>query len=417
MSSAMLTPAPVGPPRNVELPFPKPLRILHVTASIAPSAGEPATVVTRLAAAQAARGHQVTIVSALKPRDRVVYQKATRHIPHFDRVRVLLCPWTTHLGGWFGQRLKPIYQSLLPFVDVLHLHGLWDPMLLVAAGEARRHGVPYIVRPCGTLDPWSLQQCRLRKKIALALSHKKMLDRAALIHTHNPDEARLIEPLHIAAPTTIIPNGVFLDEIDDTPPDDSLFARFPALLTHPYVLFLGRLHFKKGLDILAAAFSKLAARNKDVHLLVAGPDGGAQASFLREIQSHGLAERVCLSGLLVGSGKHTAYSNATCFCLPSRQEFSLSITEAMASRVPVAISTDCHFPEVAAIGAGKIFPLDPDAAASALAEILAAPLEQRHRMGDAGRAYVEEHLLWEQIAQQTTEAYATLVSRASSPQP
>ena len=81
----------------------------------------------------------------------------------------------------------------------------------------------------------------------------------------------------------------------------------------------------------------------------------------------------------------------------------------MASRVPVAISTECHFPEVAAAGAGKIFPLDADAAATALAEIMAAPLEQRHAMGDAGRAYVEEHLLWEQIAEKTTEAYGRVV--------
>ena len=234
----------------------------------------------RLAAAQAARGHQVTIVSALKPKERGLYQLATRNIPHYDRVRTLLCPWTTHVGRWFGQRLKPIYKSIMPFVDVLHIHGMWEPMLVVAANEARRHRVPYVVRPCGTLDPWSLRQSRLKKKIALAVSHKKMLDRAGLIHTLNSDEARLIEPLHIAAPGAIIPNGVFLDEVDDTPPDDSLLASFPALLTHPYVLFLARLHHKKGLDILAAAFTKLAARNKDVHLLVAGPDGGAQESFL-----------------------------------------------------------------------------------------------------------------------------------------
>ncbi len=386
------------------------LRIVHVTSSISPTAGGPATVIARLAAAQAARGHQVTIISALKPRDRSLYQASTRNIPHYDRVRTLICPWMSYLGHWFGQRLRPVYQSILPFTDVMHIHGMWEPMLLVAAKEARQHQVPYVVRPCGTLDPWSLGQRGLKKKIALALSYKKMLDRAALIHALNSDEARLIEPLRIQAPGAIIPNGVFIDEIDDTPPDDSLFARFPQLLSHPYILFLGRLHYKKGLDILSSAFTKIAARHKDVHLLVAGPDGGAEAGFLREMQFQGLTERVHLTGPLVGSGKHTAYRNATCFCLPSRQEgFSLSITEAMASRVPVAISTECHFPEVAAIGAGRIFPLNAEAAAAALSDILSAPQEARHRMGDAGRAYVEEHLVWQNIAQMTEEAYTRLL--------
>lgn len=410
MSSAILSPTFKNPLPKLAFDRPPALRILHVTASIAPASGGPATVVARLAAAQAARGHQVTIVSALMPRDRRMYQSATRNIPHFERVRILLCPWTTHTGRWFEQRVKPIFQSILPFVDVLHIHGIWEPMLVVAAKEARKQKVPYVVRACGMLDPWSLSQSWLKKKLALALTHKRMLDGASLIHALNADEARLMEPLRIAAPGTIIPNGVFLDEVDDTPPDDSLFTRFPALLTHPYILFLGRLHFKKGLDILAGAFTQLAAKNRDVHLLVAGPDWGAQQSFLRQIQYQGLSERVHLAGPLVGPAKHTAYRNATCFCLPSRQEgFSLSITEAMASRVPVAISTECHFPEVAQIGAGKIFELNAAAAAAAMGEIVAASMEERHAMGDAGRAYVEEHLMWEHIAEKTIEAYGRLV--------
>ncbi|HEY4329480.1 MAG TPA: glycosyltransferase, partial [Phycisphaerae bacterium] len=398
---------------RAEYAFPKArptFRILHLTSSIAPSAGGPATVVARLAAAQAAMGHHVTIVSSLDCAERASFEVSVRNIPYFDRVHLLLCPWTSHFQRWFGKRLSPIYESALPFMDVLHIHGMWEPMLLVAAKLARKHKVPYIVRPCGTLDPWSLGQSRWKKRVALAVSRKKMLDGAALIHTLNKEEARLIEPLHIAAPSAIIPNGVFLDEIDDTPSDDRLFARFPALLEHPYILFLGRLHHKKGLDILAEAFGRIAGVHRDVHLLVAGPDRGAQRAFLREIQRLGLRERVHIAGPLVGPAKLTAYRNATCFCLPSRQEgFSLSITEALATRVPVAISTECHFPEVKEIGAGVVFPLNGKNAAEGLNAILTATAPERIRMGNAGRKLVEEQLTWERIAGMTLEAYGRLI--------
>ncbi len=412
MTTAIATRSPIYSPPKLALVGKPRYRIAHVTPSIAPTSGGPATVIARMAAAQTALGHEVTIVSTLAPRDRGMFDVASQCIPHFDQVSLLLAPWTSNVRGWFGRRAMPVFQALFPFVDVIHIHGVWEPMLVTAASMARAFKVPYIVRPCGVLDPWSLRQSRLKKKFALAYTHKKMLAEAALIHTLNEDEHRLIEPLGLAAPKTIIPNGVFLDEIDDTPSDDRLFDRFPALRQHPYILFLGRMHYKKGLDILAAAFTRVAQLHPDVHLLVAGPDGGAEAGFLREIRAHKLRERVHMAGPLVGPAKFSAFRGATCFCLPSRQEgFSLSITEALASRVPVAISQDCHFPQVSEMGAGRVFPLTAAAAADALLEILAASPHQQRRMGDAGRAYVEAHLTWEHIAELTIDAYAGLLRK------
>jgi len=410
-NTATLAPALTHP--NLSLVREPRLRIAHISPSVSPTSGGPATVTVRLAAAQAAMGHEVTIVSSLAPEDREMFMAASRNIPHFDQVRLLLTPWTSNLQSRFGRRSLPIFQSLFPFVDLVHIHGVWEPTLLAAATMAHQLKVPYIVRPCGVLDPWSLGQRSFKKKLALALTHKKMLDQASLIHTLNSDEDRLIEPLHITARRTIIPNGVFLDEVDETPSSDALFARFPALRTHPYILFLARLHHKKGLDILAEAFTRIAPLHPNMHLMVAGPDGGAKEGFLREIKAHELGQRVHMPGPLVGTAKATAYRNATCFCLPSRQEgFSLSIIEALAARVPVAISEDCHFPQVRQIGAGRVFPLNAVDAAAALHEILSAPTPAQRRMGDAGRAYVEEFLTWEHVAEMTMDAYTDVLQAA-----
>jgi glycosyltransferase involved in cell wall biosynthesis len=387
-----------------------PLRIIHVLASINPDTGGPATVVARLAAAQAARGHRVTIISSLNPDNRTAFEKSTARIPGFERVHLLLSPWTTPLRRLFGLRLQPLYEIAFPFADVIHLHGIWEPMLVLAASAARKFKIPYIVRPCGMLEPWNLRQSGWKKKIALTLTHRKMLNGAALLQTLNQDESRLIGPLHLRPEQLIIPNAVFLDEVDDDSGDEEFAKKLPFAADKPYILFLGRTHYKKGLDILAEAFAKIAASHATTQLLVVGPDGGARADFLQRIARHNLTDRVHLPGTLYGPVKFAAYRNAACFALPSRQEgFSLSITEALASRTPVSISENCHFPEVATAHAGEVNPLNIDATAASLDRLLSATPEEQARMGKAGRRMIEENYTWDRVAELTLNAYASIV--------
>jgi len=391
-----------------------PLRIAHVLSSVSPDTGGPATVVARIAAAQAARGHRVSIISSLNPDARPTFEQSTAHIPGFERVHLLLSPWTTPVRRWFGVRLHPLYETVFPFTDVVHIHGVWEPMLLFAAGTARRLRIPYIVRSCGMLDPWNLQYRGWKKKIALSFSHRKMLNSAAFLHTLNQDEYRLMAPLNLRPPQLIIPNAVFLDEVDDLSGEATFAAQVPQVAKKPYILFLGRMHYKKGLDILAEAFALVAAKHPSVQLLVVGPDGGSRGDFLHRISRHNLTERVHLAGPLYGSAKFAAYRNAACFCLPSRQEgFSLSITEAMACRTPVAVTENCHFPEVASAHAGEVFPLSAEATAAALDRLLSAGKEKRDEIGMAGRKLVEENFTWDKVAELTLNAYASIVPGAA----
>ncbi len=242
-----------------------------------------------------------------------------------------------------------------------------------------------------------------------------MLNRAAFVHTLNADEHRLLGDLHLKAPRRIVPNAVFLDEVDDPGADTECAAHCAMLREKPYVLFLGRLHYKKGLDVLIDAFAKIAAQHPHMQLLIVGPDGGERGKTLQRAAELGLADRVHLAGPLYGAAKFAAYRRANCFCLPSRQEgFSLSITEALASRTPVVISEGCHFPEVEQFGAGEVAPLDPDAFAEALHRVLAATPERRQMMGNAGRALVQRHFTWERVAQMTLAAYDSIAPAVHS---
>jgi glycosyltransferase involved in cell wall biosynthesis len=308
------------------------------------------------------------------------------------------------LGQW---ATKPL-PDLIAQAQMVHLHNVWDVLVYAGARECRRSDRPYCILVNGMLDPWCMQQRAWKKKLAFALGYRTMLSRATFLHLGNADERQLIEPLKLAAPNAIIPNGIFSEEIAALPPRGLFHAKHPELRARPFVLFLSRLHYKKGLDYLADAFKIAAAQCPDVQLVVAGPDGGAKEPFERQIAQAGLQDRVHVVGPLYGADKFAALVDCACFCLPSRQEgFSMAIVEALASGVPVVITEPCHFPEVAAAGAGEVVPLDAQAVGNALVRVL-SDAALRDRMGRAGRELIETRYTWLKIAEQSIEAYQRL---------
>ncbi|QOJ00146.1 MAG: glycosyltransferase [Phycisphaeraceae bacterium] len=386
------------------------MRIVHVIRSLNPGHGGPPAVAIRLAAAQAALGHHVSIVSSSDvPRDTIT--RAAAGVPGLDRLSLILTQGT---AGPFDRLLHAGFRSALaralPGASFTHLHGVWDRELIIAADESRSARVPYALTPHGMLDPWSLWgQSRLKalkKSLALRLIFRPMLRRAAFLHALNADEARLMQPLRLGPPVEIIPNGVFREEVDSPPHTPEFAASRPEIGPDGYVLFLSRLHFKKGLDLLVEAFSRIAPARPGISLVIAGPEDGAGRSARDIADRLGLSGRVVFTGPLYGRDKLAALAGAACFCLPSRQEgFSVAIIEAMACRTPVLISDQCHFPEAKDAGAGLIVPCDAEVVASGLEKLLAMPDDQRRAMGERGRDLVLASYVWDRVAERMTRAY------------
>src|SRR5439155_5862750 len=131
------------------------------------------------------------------------------------------------------------------------------------------------------------------------------LDRASAIRALNRDEAELIRPLKLTTPVRVIPNGVDLAEVNPAPAE-ALHHVLPGIAGKPYILFLSRLHYKKGLDYLADAFGRVAAKFPDLQLVVAGVDGGGRAAFEERVAGLGRTGRVHLPGPLYGPVKWAA---------------------------------------------------------------------------------------------------------------
>lgn len=383
------------------------MRILHVLCSMDPATGGPPAVAARLAAGQAAAlgaAGNVTILAHQSPGRQTQIQQSLNGIPSIDSVTLAFVD-LPKFGALITRRAAAMLRQHIANAGIVHVHGVWDPIIWKAATIARRLRVPYVITPHGMLDPWCLQQSRLKKQVAMAITTRRFLSRAACLHLLNQDESALIEPLKLPTPRRVIPNGVFLEEIEPLPPTGSFYAQHPQLHSEPYILFISRLHYKKGLDYLAQAFGIVAKQMAGVRLVVAGPDGGEQANFERWVREEGVADRTHVVGPLYGGDKLAALRDAACFCLPSRQEgFSVAITEAIGCGVPVVISENCHFPQVQEVGAGLIAPLEAQAIADGLSTVL-SDAALRQRMGEAGRNLVRTHLNWPAIAHQSLNMY------------
>lgn len=381
------------------------MRILHVIFTLDPVTGGPPRVACRIATAQALLGHQVTIVSHSDTELARRVSEMTCSFRGFDQVKQ---SWLAmHPGRWEEMTAIRDSRKIRPLVDqadVVHIHNVWDSINRGTASHCLRTGKPYFVQPNGMLDLWCMQP--LRKKLVYRLGYRHLLRSAACLCLGNPQEAQGLDALNLQTPRVLVPlNAMFLEELSNLPQAGEGYRLIPGLANRPYLVFMGRLHYKKGLDYLAEGFARAARQIPDLDLVVIGHDEGAKDDFLRRIAGHHLTGRVHLVGPRHGSEKWALLRDAQAFILPSRQEgFSIAITEALASRLPVIISPQCHFDEVATAGAGLIPPPEPRAIGQAIAAVVSDPA-RRSAMADSARRLIETRYNAMSAAQALVDAY------------
>ncbi|MCL4190260.1 MAG: glycosyltransferase [Thermoguttaceae bacterium] len=381
------------------------MKIIHFLSVLDPHCGGPPMVITRLAAAQACHGEEISLLAYRSRRPTNEVNAFLSGVPGIGRVNVETMPAPSRLEWVATRAAASLLRDRFLRTDLLHIHGVWEPVLCRAAAVARQCRVPYVVTTHGALDPWSLGQKWLKKRLALMLAHRRMLEGAEFIHALTEAEEDSVRQAVRPRAVEILPNGVFLEELRHEMRPGQFVAAHPELAGRPYVLFLSRLHYGKGLDLLSEAFARVAEQRADVRLVIAGPDYGERERLSRQLQRLGIASRVLMPGPLYGAEKQAALADAVCFCLPSRQEaFSMAILESLACGTPVVISDACRFPDVARVGAGRVVALNATQLAEALLEVL-SDCELRRRMSDAGRRLVGDRFTWPQIASRMLHCY------------
>lgn len=303
-------------------------------------------------------------------------------------------------------------------LDLVHTHGLWMYPSVAASRWAARWKRPLVVSAHGMLDPWAVRNAAWKKRLAGWLYENRHLKRAACLHALNDAEYEAIRAYGLTNPVAVIPNGVDLPE----PGEPSTRPNWAAALQgRRALLFLGRLHPKKGLARLLQAWAvvhrQMPAAAGGWQLMIAGWDEGGHEAELRQlVEALKLGEAVHFVGPQFDSQKAASLAFADGFVLPSLSEgLPMAVLEAWAHRVPVLMTSQCNLPEGFAADAALEIALEADRMAEGIAAFLGLPEVERRAIGDRGRRLVEERFAWHGIATQMAKVYRWLVEGAQRP--
>jgi glycosyltransferase involved in cell wall biosynthesis len=306
-------------------------------------------------------------------------------------------------------------------VDIVHIHSIYLFHSTVGALLCSRARVPYVIRPHGTLDPYLRRRHRARKWLHEIVVERHSFKAAAAIQFTAAEEMALARQsragrrLLKSTAGAIVPNGVVIPKLCEPgaleSASEGLLQQFPELRGKRILLFLGRINFKKGLDLLAAAFARLCADRDDIHLLIAGPDNeGYEVRVKGWLRAANVLDRVTFAGMLQGVHKIAAFGISEMFVLPSYSEnFGIAVVEAMASGLPVIVSYRVNiWREIAEAAAGLVIKCDSAELATAITALL-DDSELCGSMGVRGRQLVERSFTWEVAAEQMIKLYERIL--------
>jgi len=359
------------------------MKVLHVIPSLSPVRGGPGIVLRQTMAGLAARGVIVHVATTdddgPRARARVPLGVASAEdgatVFYFPRQTSFYC-FSWPLTRWLARHISEY--------DVVHIHALFSYPATAAAWLARRAGVPYLIRPLGTLSAWGLKTRHpLLKRCSLALIEDAALRGAAAVQATSEQERLEVLAACGGSRTIVIPNPVAMP------------AELPLRLIRDKartILFLSRIDPKKGLELLLDAFNRVAANDEDFRLVIAGDGDPAYVASIRAGAAAGASrERICFTGNVAGDQKQSLFAEADLFVLPSHSEnFGVAVVEAMAHGVPVLISENVGIrAEVTGALAGKVAASAAEPLALAIREMMSDP-RGLVRMGQNGRRLARE---------------------------
>lgn len=364
-------------------------RLLRIITSADPRTGGPIEGARRVAEVWAGQGHRQDLLT-LDPPDE-------HHLPDYPgRIIALGPPRGRELGARYryGPAMVPWLRAHAGAYDAVIVSGLWRYSARAARVALAGGPVPYVVFPHGMLDPWfrrSAPAKHLVKQASWWWAEGPLLAGARAVLFTSEEERRRAEgafrPWRVRG--AVVPYGA-ADIGGDAVSEVAAFRMLlPVLGDRAFLLFLGRIHPKKGCDLLLAAFAAVAADHPSIDLVIAGPDQVGMAAKLQATAMRaGIGARVHFPGMLAGDAKAGALRAAAAFVLPSHQEnFGIAVVEALAAGTPVLVSDQVAiWREILADGAGLAAPATVAGTSDMVARFLALPLADQVAMARQARA-------------------------------
>ncbi len=294
-------------------------------------------------------------------------------------------------------------------IDVVQLQSVWSLDYHKFAIICRRHDIPYLITPRGMLEPWSMKQKAFKKNIAMLLYQKRDLNKAACIYTTAEMEAQNVRGLGIKAPCSVIPNGI---ETDGYP------CRNNKNMVKKQILFLSRIHVKKGIELLIDAWKILANDYPEWIIKIVGNGDEEYINQLKtKIAKAGLEGYIKIIPPVFGEDKVELYQSSALFVLPSYSEnFGMVIAEAMSCGVPVITSKFTPWSFLNEEKAGWCIKLNLDNLVTTLRESLNKTFDEIYQMGQNGAKLVRNRYDYRSVAKQTLNLYEWLLGNRNKPE-
>jgi len=372
------------------------VRLIEIVPSVGTEASGPSYVVVRLCESLLAQGNEVTLATLdLGPRPSSLACLKTFPLSfggaHLGR--------SSHMRRWLHDRCRS------KAVDLIHNHSLWMMPNVYPGQVAKRWRVPLLVSPHGTLTTWAMRSGSTLKRVFWPLVQKPALDSAACFHASTDHEYADIRRAGFRQPIAVIPWGI---DLPDVAPKASATPRT--------LLFLGRLHPVKGLDMLLPAWRAMQARFPEWQLRIVGPDEGGHLAEMRALASGLGLERVHFAGPLLGAHKWQAYAEAELFVLPTHSEnFGVAVAEALAAGTPAVVTKGAPWEGLEANGCGWWVDIRAEDLAEALSKAMSLSPAALAKMGSLGRDWMARDFSWPRIGAAMAQVYSWLRSGGRPP--
>ena len=288
--------------------------------------------------------------------------------------------------------------------DIIHLHNIRTFQNIIIHHYARKYGIPYVLQAHGSLVTFF--QKRWQKRIFDVTCGQRILRDAAKLLAVTPIEAEQYRNTGASEDKIeVIPNGLDLSEFENLAERGEFRRKHGLSDDQRIILFLGRIHRTKGLDLLTRAFTDLSKVLNNIKLVIIGPDDGYLPALKKLIADLGIGSEVLFTGHLYGKDKMEAYVDTDVFVLPSVYEiFGITILEALACGTPVIVTDRCGIADVLNGQAGLVVPYDKDQLRDALRHMLGDD-KLRQQFGERGKLLVREQFNWKKIAEQMENVY------------
>ncbi len=387
------------------------MKLLQVTSFFKPSweTGGPARVAYEISKKLIKQGHEVTVYTTDGFKSRLDIEK--NKPLNIDGIKTY---YFRNLSSYLTREMVlpiPYYLSMvarkeLKNFDVIHIHEYRSVLAIVVHYYAKKYGVPYVLQAHGSLVTYF--QKGMLKRVFDRLWGYRILRDVSKVIALNKTEAGQYKMMGVDEDKIeIVSNGIDLSEFESLPPRGEFRKKYLIGDDEKVVLYVGRLHKTKGIDLLIKAFAGVSKELNNTKLIIVGPDDGHLRALKELIKELAIEEKVVFTGLLYERDKLQAYVDADIFVTPSFYGFPVTFMEACACGVPIVTTTKGDRLDWMDGQVGLVVPYDKNQLQDAIVKFL-SDNGLRRRFGEKGKMLVRERFNWTKIVKQLEHIYSNI---------